>query len=239
MIQMDFQENLQIKDISFNNDDKTTSSVYENNNCTINLPKNTNFLDTGKVKSYIEEKSIPDYSKIKQDNSNINSIIYLYIDNINGCDIELKSENKNGYNLKNSINIKFIESNNKLNEVSADCYSLEQKDGVISCKIKQDASNIYYINSEPINDKNKYIIVTSSDKDINTYKIECLINNKKKISKTLIIIISVFSLFAVIIIVVVTIWIIKKKKGNNENQNYKREKSDRNRNDSSKDIIIK
>jgi hypothetical protein len=234
------QENIQIEDITFNNDDETTSTVSKNNNCQINLPKNSNFLDTGKVKTYIEEKSIPDYSKIKQDNSNINSIVYLYIDNINGCNIELKSENKNDYNLNNGINIKFIESSSKLNEVSADCSTLEQKDGVIPCKINQNVNNTYYINSEPIKDNDKYIIVSSSNKDISTYKIECLINNKKKMSKTIIIIIvAVCCIFAIIIIVAITLCIIKNKKGNNENQNYKGKKSDKNNNDNSKDIIIK
>ena len=234
------QENLQIKEISFNNDNKITSSVYENNNCTIKLPKNTNFLDTGKVKSYIEEKSIPDYSKIKQDDSNIN-IAYLYINNINGCVIELKSENESYYNLNNVISIRLIESSSKLSEVSAGCSTWEQKDGVISCKINQDTSNTYYINSEPINDKDKYIIVSSSNKDISNYKIECLINtnNKKKMSKTLIKVIIICPLFAIIIIAFIVRWIIKNKKRNNENQNNKGEKQDRNRNDSSKDIIFK
>ena len=116
---------------------------------------------------------------------------------------------------------------------------MEQKDGVIPCKINQNANNTYYINSEPINDNDKYIIISSSNKDISNYKIECLINNKKKMSKTLIIIIAACSLFVVIIIVVVIICIIKNKKGNNENQNKTGEKPVKNRNDSSKDIILK
>ena len=233
------QENIQIKEITFNSDDETTSSISKNNNCKINLPSNTDFLDTGKVKSYIDENAIPYYSKIKQDSRNTNNIVYLYIDNIDGCSIKLKSENKNTYILNNNINIKFIESSSKLNGVSADCSTLEQKDGVIPCKINQNANNTYYINSEPINDNDKYIIISSSNKDISNYKIECLINNKKKMSKTLIIIIAACSLFVVIIIVVVIICIIKNKKGNNENQNKTGEKPVKNRNDSSKDIILK
>jgi hypothetical protein len=233
------QENIQIKEITFNKDDLTTSSVYDNNNCKIILPENKDFLDTGKVKKYIEEKSIPDYSKIKQDSSSTNSIIYLYIDNINGCNIELKSENKNEIILNNNINIKFIESSNKLSEVSVDCFPLEEKDGVIPCKIKENVNNTYYINSEPINDNNKYIIVSSSNKDKSTYKLECSINSKKKISKTLIIIIAACCIVIVIIIIVITICIIRNKKENNENPKYKGEKPNKNVDDSSKDIIIK
>ena len=235
------QENIQIKEISFNNNDETTSTISKHNNCQIKLPKNTDFLDTGKVKTFIEEKSIPDYSKIKQDNSNINSIEYLYINNINGCNIELKSGNSNDTILNNNINITFIEKSSKLNEVSAICSILEEKDGVIPCKINQNANNIYFINSEPINDNDKYIIISPSNKDINNYKIECLINNEKKISKTLII---ACSLFAFIIITIITIYLIKIKKVNNENKKYIGEKPDKNkiddnRNDNSKDIVIK
>ena len=233
------QENIQIKEIKFNNDDKTTSSVYDNNDCKIILPENKDFLDTGKVKKYIEEKSIPDYSKIKQDSSNINSIVYLYIDNIKGCSIELKSENKNEIILNNNINIKFIESNSKISEINVDCSTLEQKDGVIPCKIKENVNNTYYINSEPINDNNKYIIVSSSNKDISTYKLECLINKKKKISKTLIIIIAACCIFIAIIIIIIVLCICRNKKGDNENPKYKEEKQGNNKNDSSKDIIIK
>jgi len=234
------QENIQIKNIIFNNDDETTSSVYENNNCEIKEPKNTDFLDTGKVKTYIEEKAIPDYSKIKQDNSNTNNIVYLYVNNINGCNIDLKSENSNDYFLNNNINIKFIESSNKQNSINADCSTLKEKDGIIPCTVKQNGNNSYYIDSEPIKDNDKYIIISSADKDINTYKIECLINNKKKLSKALIIIIAVCSLLVVIIIIVVTIFIIKNKKGNgnSENEKHIKEKPDKERNDCSKDNII-
>jgi len=235
------QENIQIKEIAFNNDDETTSAISKHNNCQINLPKNTDFLDTGKVKTFIEEKSIPDYSKIKQDNSNINSIEYLYINNINGCNIELKSGNSYDTILNNSINITFIEKSNKLNEVSAICSISEEKDGVIPCKINRNANNIYFINSEPINDNDKCIIISSTNKDINNYKIECLINNEKKISKTLII---TCSLFAFIIIIVITICLIKIKKVNNKNKKYIGEKPDKNKiddnsNDNSKDFVIK
>ena len=235
------QENIQIKEIAFNNNDKNTSSISKHNNCQINLPKNTDFLDTGKVKSFIEEKSIPDYSKMKQDNSNINNIEYLYINNINGCNVELKSGNSNDDILNNNINITFIEKSNKLIEVSAICSILEEKNGVIPCKINQNVNNTFYINSDPINDNDKYIIISSSNKDINTYKIECLINiREKKIPKTLIIIISACSLFAFILITVVTLCIIKIKKNNNENQKYEVQKPIENKpDDNSKDIIIK
>lgn len=47
-------------------------------------------MNTGKAKNYNEEKSMPDYSKIKQDNNKIKSITYLYIGNISGWNIELK-----------------------------------------------------------------------------------------------------------------------------------------------------
>ena len=49
----DTNQEIKIEEIQFNVDSPTTKNVVENNNCSINLDKNSELLDTGRVKSLI------------------------------------------------------------------------------------------------------------------------------------------------------------------------------------------
>ena len=194
-------DNIQVEDIKFNYDNPITKTVTENNFCTLKFDKNSELMDTGKVRSLIQAKKIPDCSKTKQ-----SDIISLIMDEINGCDFDLLSDNDLSFSNDN-LDLEFI-SDDKTNTIKAQCDTTEDGINTIQCKIKDDANSKYSLKNNIVSDSNKYIIISPID-DNDKFTILCE-NNK---NRNLIIIVSVVCsvvVFAVIIIIICCIY--KKKK---------------------------
>ena len=79
--------NIKVEDIKFDNDNPTIKIITEKNKCSLIFDKNSDFMDTGKVKSMIKEQKIPDCSNNQQ-----NQIVSLNIDKIEACEFNLNSE---------------------------------------------------------------------------------------------------------------------------------------------------
>ena len=70
-------DNIQIVDIGFNDNDPTTKIVIDNNECSLNYDKDSDLIDTGKVKSLILANKIPNCKSLTQ-----NDLISLTMDKI-------------------------------------------------------------------------------------------------------------------------------------------------------------
>jgi hypothetical protein len=191
-------ENVQVKKILFNNDNSVTSTVTTNNKCILEFDGSSELVDTGKVRSMIVAKKIPDCSLYQ----NID-IIDLNMDVINGCEFNLYSENEVSF-ANDNLDIELIEYNNADNEIKATCDTKKDNVKTINCKVNEESNNDYSFKERIISDSNTFITL-SSDKD--KFNILC-----KKKNNTLLIIIIICVVVVVIIAVIITVVICYKKK---------------------------
>ena len=212
-------DNIQIEDIKFNYDNPTTKTVTENNFCSLKFNKNSDLMDTGKVRSMIQAKKIPDCSKIKQ-----SEIISLTMDKIDGCKFNLNSAKEVSFSSDN-IDIEFVSSDEKADTITAKCDTKEDGINTIQCKLKDDANKKFSLKNSIVSDNNNFVIISTTD-DKDEFPILCEDNKKRNI----IIIVSVLCSVAVVAGVVVIIYFVykrkKEKKGKHEfehtNKNAKR-----------------
>ena len=178
------------------------------------LNNDNKVLDTQENKEMIEKNEIVDFSKIPSDYS----INEYYIESSNkGCNFDLVS--KTQIKEKNQdISLKFIEKNNKNNEINAKCTISSDNEKKIPCSLEQEIDNQIYILNSYIGSNEKGIyFITQDDYEL---QLECKEekSNKKKIG----IIVGIVVGFVVIIVVISVIVIYYKKNKNakkKENQN--------------------
>ena len=178
------------------------------------LNNDNKILDTQENKEMIEKNEIVDFSKIPSDYS----INEYYIESSNkGCNFDLVS--KTQIKEKNQdISLKFIEKNNKNNEINAKCTLSSDNEKKIPCSLEQEIDNQIYILNSYIGSNEKGIyFITQDDYEL---QLECKEekSNKKKIG----IIVGIVVGFVVIIVVIIVIVIYykkNKKAKKKENQN--------------------
>ena len=224
-------EEIQVKEISFNNDNPVTKTVTDNNKCSIKYDSNSELLDTGKVKSKIRDRKIPDCSTIQSRN-----IINLSMDKVINCEFNLNSNNKVSFST-DKLNLELIESENNENKITAECDTTKNNVKSIKCNInkdgKEEINNDYSFKDKFLFESNNFIII-SSEQD--KFKIFC---ENKKTKKTLIIIIVVACAVVILIVVLITTIIIckkdkKKKEENNGDSVDSEEISNKNLNNKKK-----
>ena len=111
------EEEIKVKNIEFNNKDSVTKTVTTNNICSLVFDTSSDLLDTGIVKSKIKNKLIPDCSIIQQE-----SIVNLNVDNIEGCEFNLRSDTPISF-AEDNLSIELIEYDNNENIITAECYN--------------------------------------------------------------------------------------------------------------------
>ena len=82
-------EEIQVNEISFNNDDSNTNKITSKNDCILEYDKTSSLLNTKIVSNLILSNKIPDYSSIQSD-----SIVEYELDEINGCNLKFNSDDK-------------------------------------------------------------------------------------------------------------------------------------------------
>ena len=160
-------------------------------------------MDTQENKEMMEKHEIVDFSKIPSDYS----INEYYIESSNkGCNFDLVS--KTQVKEKNQdISLKFIEKNNKNNEINAKCTLSSDNEKKIPCSLEQEIDNqIYVLNSYIGSNEKGIYFITQDDYEL---QLECKEekSNKKKIG----IIVGIVVGFVVIIVVISVIVIYYKK----------------------------
>ena len=217
------RKNIQIKNIEFNNDDSLTSTVTNNNNCSLKFDSNSDLVDTGKVNSMILAKTLPDCST-----GQIYNIINLSMNTIVNCEFNLYSEESISFK-NDTLYINLVELENSENIITAKCDINSTKIKSIKCIINKDdkdeINNEYLLKEQILFESDKFIIITPEEKQ---FKILC---EKKKSTNMTIVIIVVSACFAVVIflaIILIYIFVCKKNikykiKSNNKNKNNSNE----------------
>ena len=197
------EENVQVKEINFNNVNSVTKTVTDNNVCSLKFDSKSDLVDTKKVKTLIEQKKIPDCSTDQKTN-----IISLTLDKVINCEFNLHSEEKVSFS-SDSLIIDLIEPNNTDNIISAECETKKEEVKTIKCNIKKDdkteINSEYTFKDEIILDSEQFITLSSEE---SIFKIFC----EKKQSKKLLMIIIVAAVAVIIIIVVLITCIVVCKK---------------------------
>ena len=194
-------EEVQIKQITFNNDDSVTNTVTSNNICTLRFDGTSDLVDTGKVKSMIAAKKIPDCSSYQN-----MDIVNLNMDIIDGCEFSLYSDEEVSF-ANDNLDIELVEYNNTEKIIKAECDTKKNNVKTINCKVNDEIDNNYSFKDRIISDSNKFITL-SSDKD--KFNILCEKNNTR-IWVIIIICVAVVIVIAAVIITVVICYKRKKK----------------------------
>ena len=207
-------ENIQVKDINFDNDNLVTKTVTNNNKCSLKFDSNSEFLDTGKVKSMILEKKIPDCSREQR-----NNIVNLNMDKVENCEFNLNSEDEFSFT-DDKLNIELVEYENKENKITAECDTKNNNVKSIKCSInkedKEEINNDYSFKDKLLLDSNNFITISSEE---DKFKVLCEKKGQNK-KKLIIIIIIVCAVVILIVILIATIIACKKDKKNEVDNNH-------------------
>ena len=209
-------ENVQIKEISFNNDNSVTKTVTDNNVCTLKFNSTSDLLDTGKVASMIQAKKIPDCSSYQQ-----LEIVSLNMNNAKGCEFYLNSEKEVSFTNDN-LDLELVQSENNENTITAECDTKNDKVKKIKCNINDETNGDYSFKDRIISESDKFITISSENENFN---ISC---EKKAVNKKLLIIISVCVGVAIIIIIIIVALLCSRTKKpvvNNKNDINQKNKS--------------
>ena len=195
----DVEQNAIAQDMQFNNDDIITKTITDNNNCIIIFNKNSELVDTEKVKSLINSKETPDFSTSQV------GLISLSADKIEGCEFNLNSESPSSFT-NDYLALELVSSEDSEDKVIAKCDT--KGDGIksIKCKIEEEADSNYYFKNTLLHDSENFISIDNTNK----YEIHC---KKESSNKTILIIIILSCAFGVLIIMAIIIGIICRKKG--------------------------
>ena len=210
-------ENVQIKEIAFNNDNSVTKTVTDNNVCTLKFNSTSDLLDTGKVASMIQAKKIPDCSSYQQ-----LEIVSLNMNNAKGCEFYLNSEKEISF-ANDNLDLELVESENNGSTIIAECDTKNDNVKKIKCNINDETNGDYSFKDRIISESDKFITISSENENFN---ISCA---KKAVNKKLLIIILVCVGVAIIIIVIIVAIVCsrtKKPAVNNKNDLNKKIKSD-------------
>ena len=205
------EKNIQIKDIQFDNNNNITKKLTDNNVCSLNFDKNSDLVDTGKVKSMIKENKITDLSVLEE-----KDIINLSLGNIDGCQINLNSDGDISGVL---LNLELVEYDNNNNKISAECDIKEDNNTIINCKIKNNVNNYFSFQDKIISTSNKYIIISYENE--NKFQISC--NSKNENSKIYMIMVCVI-IVALVFLLAIIIYIFFRCNKNNGENNEKEKK---------------
>ena len=190
------EEDAIVKDMQFDNGSSNTQTLTENNVCSIKFNKNSDLIDTGKVRTLIKDKKVPDCSRTTKSN-----IINLNTDKIEGCEFSLESETPFSYSNGN-LELELISKDDNENKITAQCDTKKNNIKIVNCQINDEADDNYSFKDEIIYDSNNFISVDNK----NEFKILC----SKKTNKTILIVAITVCAGASVAIVVVIIVIICK-----------------------------
>ena len=189
--------------MQFDNSNDVTKAVTNNNKCNLIFDKGVELADTGKVKALINEKKIPDCSKIKN-----NDIISLNLEKINGCEMSLTPSKSVSFTDENFI-LELVEYDNKENKISAKCDTKGDNIKNITCKIGDKVNNSYTFKEKTISLSDKYLLIsTQEEKD--KFQIAC--NNKSSNKKNYLVYLIIAAVIIIIVVITVIIVICKKRK---------------------------
>ena len=212
------EENVQVKELKFNDDNLVTKTVTKNNICSFKFDSTSNLVDTKKVKTMIEEKKIPDCSTGQRSN-----IISLNMNKVENCEFDLNSEEEVSFS-NDLITIDLVEKENKEQIITAECDTTKDKTKSVKCNIKKDdkteINNEYILKEQIVFDSEQFIAITPEE---DTLKIFCKKkDSKKKLIITIVIIIVAVGIIASVVVVGVCICKkdkkIAKEKNNNNNE---------------------
>jgi len=207
-------QNIQIKNIDFNNGNTVTRTVTNSNDCILKFDAMSALLDTGNVRKMIQEGKIPDFST----NQNVD-LVRLNMGTIGDCGFELSSENPVSF-VNDKMELELVEAEDAQNGIKAECDTKENNIKKIKCNITREDEKTkidkeYSFKEELLSESNKYIILSS---DENKFRILC---EKEKNNKKLIIIIISCCAGAIIIISIVIVCIYCRGKGTTKPGNLK------------------
>ena len=195
----------------FDDTDRIIIKEKQNNDYGFKFFNNdNNILDTQENKEMIEKNEIANLSKISPDYS----ISEYYIESSSkGCNFDLVS--KTTINEKQQdIILKFIEKNNKNNEINVKCTLSSDNDKKIPCSLQQEIENqIYILNSYIGSNENTVYFIYQ---DNHEFQLEC---KEEKSDKSKIWIIVGIVLGIVVIIIIVICYKKSKKAKIKESQN--------------------